>query len=227
MHLVGEAWQTAKSLAIGLSITFREMVFEEPITVSYPDQRADVPAWFRGIPLLKTNMYTGEYRCTSCMECANACPIDVITIDWHSDPESKKKVLDRFAIDMSRCMLCNYCIEACPFDSLVMGMDYELCKTNPENLVYEAEDLLRLGLRYSQPKYESHGRGVKPGTRPTWVFAELTNATEADIEDPDGYLSRPPIAPKVFKEIYDPRIKAMEAARAASAQAAPSTETSE
>lgn len=220
MYMVKEALRTGKSLLSGLGITFREMVFEEPITVSYPDQRADVPPWFRGIPVLKTNLFTGEYRCTACMECSNACPIDVITIEWRTNKETKKKELDRFAIDMSRCMLCNYCVEACPFDSLVMGMDYELCKTNPENLVYELEDLLRLGLKYSQPKYESHGRGVKPGQKPTWVFAELTHATEADIQDPEGYLGRPPISPKVFKEVYEPRVKAMEETHGAGTEAA-------
>lgn len=227
MGLLGETWRTARSLAAGLAVTFREMVFEEPITVQYPEVTPEVPPWFRGIPVLKTNLFTGEYRCTACLECSNACPIDVITIEWHTDPVSKKKVLDRFALDMSRCMLCNYCIEACPFDSFVMGYDYELCKTDPERLVYELEDLLRLGLKYSEPKYEPHGRGVKPGQKPTWVFAGLTGATEADIQDPAGYLGRPPIPPKVFKEQYEPRIKAMQEARGATAEAAPGSEGEE
>lgn len=205
MNMVKEALRTGKSLLAGLGVTFREMVFEEPITVQYPEVYDRVPAWFRGIPVLKTNLLTGEYKCTACMECSNACPVDVITIEWHMNKETKKKELDRFAVDMSRCMLCNYCVEACPFDSFVMGMDYELCKTNPENLVYELEDLLRLGLKYSKPSYDPHGKTHKV---PTWVFAELTNATEADIQDPEGYLGRPPIAVKAFKEKYAEQIAA-------------------
>ncbi|HEY3364389.1 MAG TPA: 4Fe-4S dicluster domain-containing protein [Symbiobacteriaceae bacterium] len=186
---IGEAWRAGKSFVTGLNITFNEMVFRPPITVFYPDEKDDIPAWFRGIPLQKTDLLTGEYKCTSCAMCVEACPVNVITLEWHQDPTTKKKVADRYAIDMSRCMLCNFCIEACPFDSLVMGMDYELCKIDPENMVYEFEDLLRLGLKYS--KAELPGPKVKNAT-PPWVFAQLTGATEADIQDENGFLGRPP-----------------------------------
>lgn len=206
MNLVTEAFQTGKSLVKGLAITFREMVFEEPVTVSYPEERPDVPGWFRGIPVLKTNLLTGEYKCTACMQCADACPVNVIHIEWHQNKETKKKELDRFAIDMSRCMLCNFCVEACPFDSLVMASDYELSKIDPEGLVYEMEDLLRIGLKYSTASLEPHGRSVK-GT-PTWLFAEQTGGSEADIQDSEGYLGRPPMSSVVFKEKFAEQLEA-------------------
>lgn len=193
---LGEAVRTGKSLVQGLGVTFRELVFEQPITVSYPEERDDVPGWFRGIPVQKTDLATGEYKCTSCGMCVEACPVNVITLEWHTD-ENKKKVVDRYAIDMSRCMVCNYCIEACPFDSLVMASDFELSKVNPENLVYEFEDLLKVGLKYSKAEEV----GPKPrGGNPPWMFADLTNASEADILDPRGYLGRHPINPKTRKE---------------------------
>lgn len=195
-----EAWRTGKSVITGLNITFREMVFRPAITVHYPDQYDEVPAWFRGIPLQKTNLLTGEYNCTSCGLCVEACPVDVITLEWHQDPTTKKKVVDRYAIDMSRCMLCNYCIEACPFDSLVMGYDYELCKVDPENMVYDFEDLLRLGLKYSSAKQP--GPGAKKNATPPWVFHELTGATEVDIQDMNGYLGRAPLG-----KGYEPALK--------------------
>ncbi|MCG0238165.1 MAG: NADH-quinone oxidoreductase subunit I [Firmicutes bacterium] len=206
MNLVTEAFRTGKSLVKGLAITFREMVFEEPVTVQYPEERPEVPDWFRGIPVLKTNLLTGEYKCTACMQCAEACPVHVIHIEWHQNKETKKKELDRFAIDMSRCMLCNLCVEACPFDSLVMANEYELCKVNPENLVFEMEDLLKIGLKYSRASVEPHGRSVK-GT-PTWIFAKQTGATEADIQDPEGYLGRPPLSPTAFKEKFGAQMEA-------------------
>lgn len=190
-NFVGEAWRAGKSFVTGLNITFREMVFRPSITVHYPDVLDEVPAWFRGIPLQKTDLLTGEYKCTSCGMCVEACPVNVITLEWHQDPVTKKKVADRYAIDMSRCMLCNYCIEACPFDSLVMGYDYELCKIDPENMVYEFEDLLRLGLKYSKAEQP----GPKPkNAAPPWVFHELTGATENDIQDAAGYIGRAPQA---------------------------------
>lgn len=197
MRFFTEAWNAGRSIVTGMKITFEEMAFRPAITVHYPEQYDVVPDWFRGIPVLKTNLLTGEYRCTSCNMCVEACPIDVITLEWHQDPATKKKVLDRFAVDMSRCMLCNYCIEACPFDSFVMASDYELGRVDPEKMVYELEDLLRIGLKYSQALNEPHGRGSKGP--PTWLFATQTGATEADIQDPEGYLGRPPISSQAFK----------------------------
>ncbi len=225
-NFVGEAWRTGKSIVTGLGITFREMMFRPAITVFYPEQRDDVPPWFRGIPVLKTDLRTGEYKCTSCLQCAQACPVNVITIEWHQDPETKKKVCDRFAIDMSRCMLCNFCVEACPFDSLVMGYDYELCKVDPENLVFEFEDLLRLGLKYS--KAEDPGPKASRSATPPWVFHDLTNATEDDIQDVHGYLGRPPL-PKGYEPELKPQFRKQEeagpeAAAEAEAKAEPKPE---
>lgn len=199
-NFVTEAWRAGKSIVIGMGITFHEMMFRDPITVHYPDQTLEVAPWFRGIPLQKTNLLTGEYNCTSCGLCVEACPVNVITLEWHQDKETRKKVADRYAIDMSRCMLCNYCIEACPFDALVMGYDYELCKIDPENMVYEFEDLLRMGLKYSSAN--DPGPKAKKNATPPWVFHELTGATESDIMDQNGFLGRPPV-----KKGYEPTIK--------------------
>jgi len=203
-NFMGEAWRAGKSIVAGLNITFREMVFRPSVTVFYPDVHDKIPAWFRGIPLQKTDLLTGEYNCTSCGMCVEACPVNVITLEWHQDPTTKKKVADRYAIDMSRCMLCNYCIEACPFDSLVMGYDYELSKIEPENMVYEFEDLLRMGLKYSSAKLP--GPKAKKDALPPWVFHELTGATEADIQDTNGYLGRPPQA-KGYTPVLKPQFQ--------------------
>lgn len=212
----GEAFRAGKSFITGLNITFREMMFRPAITVFYPDVRDDVPAWFRGIPLQKTDLLTGEYKCTSCGMCVEACPVNVITLEWHQDPTTKKKVVDRYAIDMSRCMLCNYCIEACPFDSLVMGYDYELCKVDPENMVYEFEDLLRMGLKYSSA--EQPGPKAKKSATPPWVFHELTGATEEDIQDANGYLGRAPL-PKGYEPTLKPQFQKKQEEAAEAAQA--------
>lgn len=215
----GEAWRAGKSVITGLNITFKEMMFRPAVTVFYPDQYDNVPAWFRGIPLQKTDLLTGEYKCTSCAMCVDACPVNVITLEWHQDPVTKKKVADRYAIDMSRCMLCNFCIEACPFDSLVMGYDYELCKVDPENMVYEFEDLLRMGLKYSSATQP--GPKAKKGALPPWVFHELTGATEEDIQDANGFLGRPPLGKGYEPELKPQFQKQEEPAPAAEAPAAP------
>lgn len=181
LSYIGEALHAGKTFVEGMAWTMKEM-FSEPVTVHYPDETADVAPWFRGIPVQKLDLTTGYYKCTSCGLCVDACPVNVITLEWHSDPDTKKKLVDRYAIDMSRCMLCNYCIESCPFDSLVMAMDYELCKTNADNMVYEFEDLLRIGLKYSTadaPDFKPNKLPIPP-----WVFADITGYTEDDL--PEG-----------------------------------------
>lgn len=174
---LGEAVHAGWTFMQGMKVTFKEMVFEEPVTVCYPEVKPEIPPWFRGIPVLKTDLRTGAHKCTSCEMCADACPVDVIVIEYHQDPKTKKKILDRYAIDMSRCMLCNLCVEACPFECLVMAMDYELAvPSDPENLVFEKEDLLRLGLKYSR----AEAKGARPdNTR--WIFHPLTDGSEADM----------------------------------------------
>lgn len=186
---IGEALSAGKSFVEGLAWTMRE-IFQEPVTVQYPDQPTEVTDWFRGIPVQKSDLSTGYYKCTSCGLCVEACPVNVITLEWHTDPDTKKKLVDRFAIDMSRCMLCNYCIEACPFDSLVMAKDFELSKINPDNMVYEMEDLLRIGLKYS--KADDPNVKLSKLAVPPWVFAEITGATEENL--PEGsYLGMHPL----------------------------------
>jgi NADH-quinone oxidoreductase subunit I len=61
-----------------------------------------------------------EERCIVCHSCAKACPIDIIHIADHFEEvevegkKRKKKVLDRYDIDVKRCMFCGLCEEACP-----------------------------------------------------------------------------------------------------------------
>lgn len=173
--------QTGKSIVLGLRETIKEL-FEPPITVEYPEERLELPGWFRGIPALKTDLSTGAYKCVACGLCEAACPVEVIEITSHLNAQ-KRKIVDNFTIDMSRCMLCNLCVEACPFDALVMANDYELSDYDKENLIFDKERLLGIGLAYSShTPFEELGKAVKG--EPRWVFHEKTGATLADM--PEG-----------------------------------------
>lgn len=187
---LSEAVHTSKTMLEGLGITLKEY-FNPPITIQYPDEKWPVTHWFRSVPVQKTDLESGAYKCTACNICVGACPIDVIDLKVRTNPETKKKEVEAYTIDMSRCMACNLCVESCPFDALVMANDYELAEYEKGNLLYDFDRLLKLGLPYSKKEV----KGPKPAV-PNWVFAERTGATEADLPPgvPLGTPSRP--APK-------------------------------
>lgn len=180
MSYWSNVWSGAKSTAAGLGVTLKEF-FQDPVTEQYPDEMPNLPGWFRGVPVQKTDLSTGAYKCTACGLCEQACPVDVIHIESHQDPATKKKFIDIYEIDMSRCMLCNLCVEACPFDALVMGNDFEQAADNTGELVYDFERLLRIGLEYSKPEEQAVKSNNVGGGLPDWVFAEKTGATLKDM----------------------------------------------
>ena len=100
-------------LLTGLRITGKYL-FRKKVTVQYPEKRLEPTDRFRGM------FGFSEERCIVCHDCAKACPIDIIHIDDHFEElevdgkKKKKKVLDRYDIDVKRCMFCGLCEEACP-----------------------------------------------------------------------------------------------------------------
>lgn len=100
-------------LVQGLGVTGKYLS-RKKVTVQYPEQRLEPKDRFRGM------FGFSEERCIVCHNCAKACPIDIIHITDHFEEsvvdgkKRKKKVLDRYDIDVKRCMFCGLCEEACP-----------------------------------------------------------------------------------------------------------------
>jgi NADH-quinone oxidoreductase subunit I len=100
-------------LAQGLGVTGR-FFFKRKATIQYPEVKPVPKDRFRGM------FGFSEERCIACHACAKACPIDIIHIQDHFEEvevegkKRKKKVLDRYDIDVKRCMFCGLCEEACP-----------------------------------------------------------------------------------------------------------------
>src|ERR1700716_228892 len=151
-------------VARGMLTTISHLV-RQPVTIQYPEERLEMPIWTRGRPRLIYEMDSGELRCTACVACALACPVDVIKIEQHPSP-IKGKILDRFDIDMAGCIECALCVEACPFRAITMAPDFEMAATYDRafDLVYDMYELRIPGTPEIDAGME-HIQGVKRGLK--------------------------------------------------------------
>jgi formate hydrogenlyase subunit 6/NADH:ubiquinone oxidoreductase subunit I len=148
----------------GLTVT-SSWLFRRPLTIQYPDRidkpvQEMLPDTYRGI--LEVDLS----RCSGCLLCARACPIDAIEIKVEKNKETNVREITRFDIDIGKCMYCGLCVEACKFDSIVHTTQFEATTDSPEGLV----------LRFvNEPAPVSkHKEGQGPARRPQGsILAEL------------------------------------------------------
>ena len=135
----------AMDIIKGLSTTLRELG-KKPTTVSYPEQKRQLPARFRGRHVLH-RYENGLERCVGCFLCAGACPADAIYIEAAENSEEQRvspgeRYARVFDVNLLRCIFCGYCEQACPTGAITLERIYELSVTRPEDLVYHKEQLL-------------------------------------------------------------------------------------
>ena len=129
----------------GLATTLKELG-KKPTTVSYPEEKRELPARFRGRHVL--HRYEGGLeRCVACFLCAGACPADAIYIEAdENNDEHRVSPGERYArvfdINLLRCIFCGYCQQACPTGAIKLEQIYELSSLRPDDLVYHKEQLL-------------------------------------------------------------------------------------
>lgn len=127
-------------LIIGLLTSFKH-IFKKKFTVSYPYKKLTPSKRFRGF------FYLDPSTCIGCNMCWKACPIDIIYIKTHDEqtPEGKrKKVVDRFDINIQRCMFCGLCESACPNGSFKLTLRtgfYEGAVYDRKELYFDREKL--------------------------------------------------------------------------------------
>ena len=135
----------AMEMLKGLGTTLREFG-KKPTTVSYPEEKRDLPARFRGRHVLH-RYENGLERCVGCFLCAGACPADAIYIEAAENSEEQRvspgeRYARVFDVNLLRCIFCGYCEQACPTGAITLENIYELASTHPDDLIYHKEQLL-------------------------------------------------------------------------------------
>ncbi len=135
----------AMEMIKGLATTLRELG-QKPTTVSYPEEKRQLPARFRGRHVLH-RYENGMERCVGCFLCAGACPADAIYIEAAENTEEQRvspgeRYARIFDVNLLRCIFCGYCEQACPTGAITLERIYELSSTHAEDLIYHKEQLL-------------------------------------------------------------------------------------
>lgn len=135
----------AMEMIKGLATTLKELG-QKPTTVSYPEQKRELPERFRGRHVL--HRYEGGLeRCVGCYLCAGACPADAIYIEAEENTDEHRvspgeRYARVFDVNLLRCIFCGYCEQACPTGAITLERIYELSSLRPDDLVYHKEQLL-------------------------------------------------------------------------------------
>lgn len=126
----------AKSLLIGLGVTFRAMI-TPAVTVNYPREKIAISPQFRGHTDLVKDPVSGTHRCISCLMCEKDCPCGCISIASETREGVKGKVLTGYLLDFTKCSLCGICVEVCPTAALEYSQEYELAGRTREQFHYD------------------------------------------------------------------------------------------
>lgn len=157
-------------------LTTIKYVFQEKVTVQWPEEERPVRSRFKGRHALK-RYDNGMERCIGCSLCAAACPADAIWVEAAENSDDERyspgeRYAKTYEINMLRCIFCGYCEDACPTQAIVMEHEYKLSFTDRRDAIYTKDMLID-----PVPEgIEGTPRAVEPGS---------FNRSIPDMEDPE------------------------------------------
>ncbi len=128
----------------GFLNVLKHLFFRKSVTYQYPETRRPFAQRFRGEHYL-TKDENGWTKCTACMCCGTACPVNCIFIVGEEAPKEwtgRDKHPKIFEIDMLRCIYCGMCIEACPCDAIRMTTRMPIVYADRQSYIYDKNKLL-------------------------------------------------------------------------------------
>ena len=160
----------------GLLLTLKVMR-REPVTAQYPDpaKRLPIDKRFMGFPALLWDTSNDEPFCTGCMVCIRACPTQCMSAEMKDNlkfadgTSRRRKIIEKFEINLNRCIVCGICVDVCNFDAIEMSHEHELSKFERNGARVDLPQLLVMGREYQaetawQPKQPEKNLG-KPAEK--------------------------------------------------------------
>jgi formate hydrogenlyase subunit 6/NADH:ubiquinone oxidoreductase subunit I len=79
----------------------------------------------------------------------------------------RRKIIDKFEINLSRCIVCSICVDVCNFDAIEMSHEHELSKFERNGARVNLPQLLAMGKAFQaetswQPKQPEKNLGKPP-----------------------------------------------------------------
>lgn len=116
-------------------LTVFKHFFRKPVTLEYPEKKAQLNEHFRG-----RHIFYPE-KCTACATCQRVCP-SFGTIDIEKDKNEEGKFYAKnYSIDLNKCIFCGNCVQYCPFDAIKMTKNYELADGKKSSLKLDINTL--------------------------------------------------------------------------------------